>query len=105
MKPILKQLFYVDFYINVHFRYSYASIIIVMFSFWCFPSLHRATKRTSNVFFIETVASIIQFTPKTIVGCVRLVQAILANLGANINWITRKAAVEDVFEAFNSFIV
>lgn len=78
---------------------------LLKFFILVFPKFASCNKKKFKCVFIETVASILQYTPKTIVGCVRLVQSILANLGANINWITRKAAVEDVFEAFNSFIV
>lgn len=101
MKPLL--LFYVLIYINVHLQYRYASIIIVMFLILVFPKFATCNKNNYKYVFIETVASILQFTPETIVGCVRLMKAILAILGANNNWIPQRA-VEDEFKESNNFI-
>lgn len=101
MKPFL--LFYVLIHISVHLRYRYASIIIVMFLVLVFPKFATCNKKNYKYVLIETVASILQFTPEAIVGCVRLVKAVQANLGANIKWIPQRA-VEDEFKDSNCFI-
>ncbi|XP_062566041.1 glucans biosynthesis glucosyltransferase H-like [Saccostrea cucullata] len=101
MKPFL--LFYVLIHISVHLRYRYASIIIVMFLVLVFPKFATCNKKNYKYVIIETIASILQFTPEAIVGCVRFVKAVQANLGANVKWIPQRA-VEDEFRASNCFI-
>lgn len=101
MKPFL--LLYVLIHISVHLRYRYASIIIVMFLVLVFPKFATCNKKNYKYVLIETIASIFQFTPEAIVGCVRLVKAVQANLGANIKWIPQRA-VEDEFKASNCFL-
>jgi membrane glycosyltransferase len=101
MKPFL--LFYVIIHVSIHLRYKYASIIIVMFLVLLFPKFAICNKKNYKHVMVETIASILQFTPEAVVGCVRLVKAVQANLGAKIKWIPQRA-VEDEFRASNCFI-
>lgn len=101
MKPFL--LFYIIIHVSIHLRYRYASIIIVMFLVLLFPKFAICNKKNYKQVIVETIASILQFTPEAVVGCVRLVKAIQANLGAKIKWIPQRA-VEDEFRASNCFI-
>ncbi|KAK3095132.1 hypothetical protein FSP39_010663 [Pinctada imbricata] len=101
MKPLL--LFYVIIHISVHLRYRYASIILVMFMVLIFPKFATCTRKNYKYVLIETLASILQFTPEAMVGCVRIVKAVQANLGANIRWVPQRS-VEDEFRNSNPFI-
>ncbi|XP_021378569.1 uncharacterized protein LOC110466424 [Mizuhopecten yessoensis] len=100
MKPLL--LFYVIIHISVHLRYRYASIIIIMFLVLVFPKFATCTKHNYKFVILESIASIVQFTPEAIIGCVRIVKAVQANLFANVKWIPQRA-VEEEFRESNPF--
>lgn len=101
MKPLL--LLYILLHIAVHLRYRYASIIIVMFSVLVFPKFATCNRENYKFVLLETVASILQFTPEALVGCVRIWKALYANVSLNAKWIPQRA-VEEEFKNSNPFI-
>lgn len=101
MKPAL--LLYICLHISVHLRYRYASIIIVMFSVLVFPKFATCNRENYKYVFIETMASILQFTPEALVGCVRIWRALYANISLNAKWIPQRA-VEEEFKNSNPFV-
>ncbi|KAH3787211.1 hypothetical protein DPMN_165331 [Dreissena polymorpha] len=101
MKPAL--LLYIVLHISVHLRYRYASIIIVMFSVLVFPKFATCNRENYKFVFLETIASILQFTPEALVGCVRIWRALYANISINAKWVPQRA-VEEEFKSSNPFI-
>jgi len=101
MKPML--LLYVIIHISVHLRYRYAAIILIMFLVLVFPKFATCNRHNYKYVLLETIASIFQFTPEAMVGCVRIFKAVQANLAANVKWIPQRA-VEDEFRNSNPFI-
>ncbi|XP_046546905.1 uncharacterized protein LOC124256983 [Haliotis rubra] len=101
MKPLL--LAFIVIHYQTHLHYRYASIIIVMFLVLVFPKFATCTRENYKFVFLETVASILQFTPEAMVGCVRIVRAIQANITANVHWIPQRA-VEEEFKSSNPFL-
>ena len=101
MKPAL--LLYIILHISVHLRYRYASIIIVMFSVLVFPKFATCNRENYKYVFLETVASIVQFTPEALVGTVRIARAVYANISLNVKWIPQRA-VEEEFKSSNPFL-
>ncbi|XP_045190315.2 uncharacterized protein LOC123547353 [Mercenaria mercenaria] len=101
MKPAL--LLYICLHISVHLRYRYASIIIVMFSVLVFPKFATCNRENYKYVILETVASILQFTPEALVGCVRIWRALYANISLNAKWIPQRA-VEEEFKISNPFV-
>ena len=101
MKPAL--LLYIILHISVHLRYRYASIIIVMFLVLVFPKFATCNRENYKYVFLETIASILQFTPEALVGCVRICRALYANVSLNVKWIPQRA-VEEQFKNSNPFI-
>lgn len=101
MKPAL--LLYILLHISVHLRYRYASIIIVMFSVLVFPKFATCNRENYKYVILETTASILQFTPEAIVGCVRIWRALYANISLNAKWVPQRA-VEEEFKNSNPFV-
>ena len=101
MKPAL--LLYIILHISVHLRYRYASIIIVMFLVLVFPKFATCNRENYKYVILETIASILQFTPEALVGCVRICRAMYANVSLNVKWIPQRA-VEEQFKNSNPFI-
>ncbi|XP_052770700.1 uncharacterized protein LOC128210397 [Mya arenaria] len=101
MKPAL--LLYILLHIAVHLRYRYASIIIVMFSVLVFPKFATCNRENYKYVVLETIASIFQFTPEALVGCVRIWRALYANISLNAKWVPQRAVEED-FKNSNPFI-
>lgn len=101
MKPAL--LLYILLHISVHLRYRYASIIIVMFSVLVFPKFATCNRENYKYVILETVASILQFTPEALVGCVRIWRALYANISLDAKWVPQRA-VEEEFKNSNPFI-
>ncbi|ESO91079.1 hypothetical protein LOTGIDRAFT_163607 [Lottia gigantea] len=101
MKPIL--LLYILLHYQTSLRYRYASIIIVMFLVLIFPKFATTTRKNYKFVIIETVASILQFTPEAFVGCVRIVRAIQANVSTSVKWVPQRAVEED-FKKSNPFL-
>lgn len=101
MKPAL--LLYILLHINVHLRYRYASIIIVMFSVLIFPKFATCNRENYKYVILETLASMLQFTPEALVGCVRIWRALYANVSLNVKWVPQRA-VEEEFKISNPFV-
>ena len=101
MKPAL--LLYILLHISVHLRYRYASIIIVMFSVLVFPKFATCNRENYKYVILETMASILQFTPEALVGCVRIWRALYANISLNAKWVPQRA-VEEEFKISNPFV-
>lgn len=101
MKPLL--LLYVVIHYNTVLRFTWASIIIVMFLVLVFPKFATCNRHNYKFVLIETIASFLQFTPEAMVGCVRIVRAIQANLVVNAKWVPQRA-VEEEFKRSNPFL-
>ncbi|KAL3863252.1 hypothetical protein ACJMK2_005017 [Sinanodonta woodiana] len=101
MKPLL--LLYIILHINVHLRYQYASIIIVMFIVLIFPKFATCNRKNYKGVLFETISSICQFTPEALVGTVRICRSWAANISPNVKWIPQRAVEED-FKNSNPFI-
>ena len=101
MKPTL--LVYIIINYSAQLRYKYASLIIIMFLVVVFPKFATCTRKNYKYVLFETVASILQFTPEAMVGCVRIVRAIHANISASVKWIPQRAVEED-FKKSNPFV-
>ena len=101
MKPLL--LLFVLIHIGVELKYQYAPIIIVMFFVLVFPKF--ATCNCGNLKFVivETIASILQFTPEAATGCIRILRAFEANICASAKWVPQRA-VEQEFHDCNAFV-
>jgi hypothetical protein len=78
MKPLL--MVFILLHINAHMHYSYLPIVIMMFLIIVFPKLATVTCKNFGHVLLETVASVLQFTPEAVVGCVRILRAYQANL-------------------------
>lgn len=101
MKPLLL------IYIIIHYRtslvYRWASIIIIMFLVLIFPKFATCNRSNYKYVLLETLASLVQFTPDSLVGCIRIVRAIHANLVLNAKWVPQRA-VEEQFKQSNPFL-
>ncbi|KAH3787213.1 hypothetical protein DPMN_165333 [Dreissena polymorpha] len=101
MKPAL--LLYIILQYFVYLRNRYASIIIVMFSVLVFPKFATCNRENYKFVILETMASILQFTPEALVGCVRIWRAFYANISLNVKWVPQRAVEED-FKCSNPFL-
>ncbi|KAL8603672.1 hypothetical protein ACOMHN_017169 [Nucella lapillus] len=101
MKPLLLV------YILIHYRmelvYRWASIIVVMFLVLVFPKFATCNLRNYKYVLLETLASFMQFTPEALVGCVRIIRAVQANLVVSAKWVPQRA-VEEQFKQSNPFV-
>ncbi|KAH3741296.1 hypothetical protein DPMN_048018 [Dreissena polymorpha] len=94
IKPAL--LLYIILEYFVFLRNRYASIIIVMFCALVFPMFSTCNRKNYKFVILETMASILLFTPEALVGCVRLWRAFYANILLNVEWIPQRAVEEDL---------
>ncbi|KAL3863257.1 hypothetical protein ACJMK2_005022 [Sinanodonta woodiana] len=101
MKPLL--LLYIILQMNIHLYYNYPSIIIVMAMLLVVPKFATCTRNNYKIVFMETIASILQFTPEAMIGTVRIFRALIANISPSIKWIPQRAVEED-FKNSNPFI-
>lgn len=101
MKPLL--LIFVLLHIGIDLRYPYTSILVILFLVIIFPKFATCNFQNIHYVFIETIASIWQFTPEAIVGCVRIARAIQANLSTSCTWVPQRS-VEEEFRRSNPFI-
>ena len=74
-----------------------------MFIVLVLPKVAVVNRDNYKIVFLETVASILQFTPEAVLGCVRICRAMYANMSTNAKW-TPKRAVEKEFKNSNPFI-
>ncbi|XP_077998857.1 uncharacterized protein LOC144451828 [Glandiceps talaboti] len=100
MKPLL--LLYAFLQINAHVIFPHLPLAIIMFLVLVFPKLAILSFNNIHLVLLETFSSILQFTPEAIVGCVRLFQAIQANIWKHSKWIPQRA-VEEEFMKSNAF--
>eukprot|EP00928_Gymnodinium_smaydae_P097663 TRINITY_DN8904_c0_g1_i2.p1 TRINITY_DN8904_c0_g1~~TRINITY_DN8904_c0_g1_i2.p1 ORF type:complete len:2792 (-),score=534.48 TRINITY_DN8904_c0_g1_i2:78-8453(-) len=102
LKPAL--VLYIVFMDFVKMHYGCAPILIVMFLIIVFPKLAFANSNNLRAVMLETFASVLQFTPESVVGTIRILRALKAHLTANTRWIPQRA-VEDDFERSNAFVL
>ncbi|XP_077993973.1 uncharacterized protein LOC144447765 [Glandiceps talaboti] len=100
-KPLL--LFYLILQVNVYCIYPYLSFITVMIIVIVLPKI--AVLRFDNIHLIifETLCAILQYTPEAVVGTVRLIMAVKANISKNTAWVPQ-SVVEDQFKNTNVFV-
>ena len=101
MKPLL--LVYIIIHYDINLLYRWASIIVVMFLVLVFPKFATCNRHNYKYVLLETLASFLQFTPEALVGCVRIVRAVQANLVVNAKWVPQRA-VEEQFKQSNPFL-
>ncbi|XP_014787870.1 glucans biosynthesis glucosyltransferase H, partial [Octopus bimaculoides] len=101
MKPFL--LIFICLHVGIELRFSIAPIAVIMFLVLVFPKIATCTRSNVKYVIIETLTSILQFTPEAIVGCVRIFRAIQANISANCKWIPQRS-IEEEFKNCNPFL-
>ena len=101
----LKPLLFVYIIVNcaVHMHHQIWPIVIIMGLIIIFPKLAIINRNNMHVVAIETVASILQFTPEAAVGCVRVAKALYSTISLDANWIPQRA-VEEEFKSSNPFV-
>lgn len=85
------------------FKNEYASISVTMFLVIIFPKFATCNSKTYKIVIIETLASILQFTPEAVTGTVRICRAFHAIITNNTHWIPQ-SAVEEEFKRSNHFV-
>lgn len=103
MKPLLLIYIIMHIFLRLCFRHAYISICIVMLCVLVFPKIATCNRENYKHIVIETVVSVLQFTPEAVVGSVRICRALYANLSLNAKWISQKA-VEEEFKNSNPFV-
>ena len=101
MKPML--LLYICINVSVHLKQANVSIIIVMFCILIFPKFAVCNRENYKSVILESIASVLQFTPEAVVGSIRLLRALHANISLNAKWVPQRA-VEEEFRNTNPFI-
>lgn len=101
MKPFL--LLYICITAGGYMKYPYISIIVVMFTILIFPKFAVCNRKIYKHVILETIASILQYTPEAVVGTIRLCRAVYANISLNAKWVPQRA-VEEEFKKSNPFI-
>jgi len=101
MKPCLLVYLIVMHFVEMHWKWL--SFCIVMFLVIVFPKFAIITRHNRKEVMLETIASIMQFTPEAIVGTIRVVSALLAHLVGKVSW-TPQRSVEEESKASNPFV-
>ena len=101
MKPLL--LVFILLHIGVDLKYPNTPILVILFLVIVFPKFATCNFQNVHYVFIETIASFWQFTPEAIVGCVRIIRSIQANLSPTCTWVPQRT-VEEEFRKSNPFI-
>ncbi|XP_060071563.1 uncharacterized protein LOC132551442 [Ylistrum balloti] len=101
MKPFL--LFFILLSVNISLHQVYLPIVVVMFLIIVFPKFATCNRKNIKSVCFETVASILQFTPEAVVGCVRILMAFYANIVTGVQWIPQRS-VEMEFKSKNPFL-
>lgn len=101
MKPLLVCFIILKDFVPMY--YDRAPICIVMFCILIFPKLAIVTRCNWKAVLLETVASVLQFTPESVVGSIRLVRALKAHVTGNARWVPQRAVEEEV-KASNPFV-
>lgn len=102
VKPIL--LVYIFVHLFGSLIYPYISITFILFLVIVFPKFATCNKRNFKYILIETFASIMQFTPESVTGSIRIIRAFKAILLNNTKW-TPQRAVEMEFQNSNAFVL
>ena len=102
MKPAL--LLYIILQMRVTLYHTYLPICIMLFIVVVFPKLAIATCYNIHWIIIETISSVLQFTPEAIVGCVRIYQAYKEHVFKNCCWVPQRV-VEDEFRKSNPMLI
>lgn len=101
LKPLLvSYIIMVDF---VEMYFEWLPILMVMFLIIVFPKIAICSFSNFRGVFLETTASILQFTPESVVGTIRVLRALKAHLTGNARWVPQRA-VEEEFKQSNPFI-
>ncbi|XP_070537034.1 uncharacterized protein [Ptychodera flava] len=101
MKPLL--LVYLALQYNVQARHPFLSLAAVMLLVVLIPKIAILKWNNIHLVLVETLCAILQFTPETVVGTVRLMSAIKANLSKTNTWIPQRTVEEDFMKS-NVFI-
>lgn len=101
LKPLL--VIYIVMMDFVQMHYQWAPFLCVMFLIIIFPKFATCNRDNYKAVALETVASIIQFTPECVVGTIRVLRAFRAHITGNARWVPQSAVEED-FERSNPFI-
>jgi len=100
LKPLLVTYIILMDFVDMH--YEWLPIITVMFLIIVFPKLVLVTKDNFKGVVLETIASVLQFTPESVVGTIRVLRAVKAHVTGNARWLPQRA-VEDEFRVSNPF--
>lgn len=101
LKPALVSYIVLVDFVNMHFTWT--PILAVMFLIIVFPKFAVCTRDNFKACVIETVASILQFTPESVVGTIRVLRALRAHLTGNARWVPQRAVEEEALQC-NPFI-
>lgn len=101
MKPLL--FIYIMIHIQVKMRHPYAPIAIIMFFILVFPKFVTCNRNNLKYVILETLASFLQFTPESVVGCVRICRALQATIWDNCHWVPQRT-IENEFMSKNPFL-
>lgn len=101
MKPVL--LLFVVIHLFTSLTYPNAPVAVIMFFVVIFPKFATCNKRNFKYVCIESIASVLQFTPEAITGSVRIIRAFKAILFNNTQWKPQRA-VEIEFQQSNPFV-
>jgi len=101
MKPLLVSYIVMVDFVEMHFEWL--PIITVMFLIIVFPKFAVCSRKNIRGVMLETLASVLQFTPESVVGTIRVLRALKAHLTGNAKWVPQRA-VEDEFKVSNPII-
>lgn len=93
LKPML--LLYIVLMHFVAMRWKWTPLILVMFSILVFPKLATCYRHNYKDVMLETVASLLQFTPEAIVGTIRVLSAVKAHLAGAATWVPQRSVEEE----------
>jgi len=86
----------------VDMYYQKLPLVIVMFLLIVFPKFAVCSRHNYDSAFVETIASILQFTPEAVIGSVRVIRALHGLLVGNVTW-TPQRKVEEEFRSSNAW--
>ena len=101
MKPLL--LLYIVFQWHLSLHFPYLPICIIMFLVVIFPKIAMCSCKNFKFVVLEITASVFQFTPEAVVGCVRIARAFHATVFAGVAWIPQ-SSVENEFKQKNPLL-
>jgi ABC-type multidrug transport system fused ATPase/permease subunit len=101
LKPCL--VVYIALMDFVELRYPWTPFLLSMFLIVVFPKFASGNFTNLKAVFLETTASVLQFTPECVVGTIRILRSLRAHLTGKTRWVPQQA-VEDEFEKSNPFL-